>query len=61
MLQLLSEGLTAEAIAHRLAISPRTVHTHLAHVYRKLGVVDRMRAVLVAEAAGLVTVARIGP
>jgi DNA-binding CsgD family transcriptional regulator len=60
VLQLLSEGLTAEAIGHRLAISPRTVHTHLAHVYRKLGVADRMRAVLVAEAAGLVTVARIG-
>ncbi|MBO0843885.1 MAG: helix-turn-helix transcriptional regulator [Nocardioides sp.] len=55
VLQLLADGLTAEAIARRLGISPRTVHCHLAHVYRKLGVADRMRAVLVAQAAGLVT------
>lgn len=56
VLQLLADGLTAEAIARRLGISPRTVHSHLAHVYRKLGVADRMRAVVVAHAAGLVAV-----
>jgi DNA-binding CsgD family transcriptional regulator len=55
VLQLLADGLTAEAIGRRLGISPRTVHKHLAHLYRKLGVCDRMRAVLVGQAEGLVT------
>jgi DNA-binding NarL/FixJ family response regulator len=54
VLGLLADGLTACAIARRLGISPRTVHAHLAHVYRKLGVSDRLGAVLVAQAAGLV-------
>lgn len=53
VLQLLAEGSTAQAIAHRLGISTRTVHSHLSHLYRKLGVADRMRAVLVARDAGL--------
>jgi DNA-binding CsgD family transcriptional regulator len=56
VLQLLADGLTAEAMAHRLGISPRTVHCHLAHLYRKLGVSDRMRAVITGQAAGLITV-----
>jgi DNA-binding CsgD family transcriptional regulator len=54
VLQLLSEGLTAQGIGHALVISPRTVHTHLAHVYAKLGVSDRLRAVAVADELGLV-------
>ena len=54
VLQLLSEGLTAQGIAHALVISPRTVHTHLAHVYAKLGVSDRLRAVALADQHGLV-------
>ena len=53
VLRLLSEGRTAVSIAHALAVSPRTVHTHLAHIYRKLGVCDRMRAVLVAREQGV--------
>ena len=53
VLRLLSEGRTAVSIAHALAVSPRTVHTHLAHIYRKLGVCDRMRAVLVATELGV--------
>jgi DNA-binding NarL/FixJ family response regulator len=47
-LALLADGLTAVAIAHRLAVSPRTVNKHLEHLYRKLGVRDRLQAVLVA-------------
>jgi DNA-binding CsgD family transcriptional regulator len=54
VLQLLSEGGTADAIARRLGISPRTVHNHLANIYRKLDVTDRMRAVLIAQALGLI-------
>jgi DNA-binding NarL/FixJ family response regulator len=48
-------GLTAEGIARRLGTSPRTVHKHLEHVYRKLGVTDRLGAFRAAQAAGLLT------
>jgi len=53
VLRLLRDGRTAHAIAHRLGISPRTVHTHLANLYRKLGVNDRLQAVLVAQDLGV--------
>ena len=53
VLGLLRDGRTAHAIAHRLGISPRTVHTHLANLYRKLGVNDRLQAVLVAQELGV--------
>ena len=53
VLRLLAEGRTAVAIGHVLRISPRTVHTHLGHLYRKLGVADRVQAVLVARELGI--------
>ena len=53
VLVLLDRGCTAEAIAHELGISPRTVQKHLEHLYRKLGVGDRLRAVAVAREAHL--------
>lgn len=53
VLVLLRDGLTAVAIGHRLRVSPRTVHTHLRSIYRKLRVTDRMRAVLVAQELGV--------
>ncbi len=53
VLRLLAAGHTATAIARRLGISPRTVHQHLAHLYRKLSVNDRLRAVQAAEDLGL--------
>jgi DNA-binding CsgD family transcriptional regulator len=53
VLTLLGAGLTAQAIARRLDASPRTVHKHLEHLYRKLGVRDRLMAVQRARAAGL--------
>lgn len=53
VLTLLGEGLTAQAIAHRLTASPRTVQKHLEHLYRKLGVRDRLMAVQRARDAGL--------
>ncbi len=56
VLQLLREGRTAMAIGHQLSISPRTVHTHLSSLYRKLGVTDRLGAVLAAQELGLVPV-----
>lgn len=53
VLKLLEAGLTAQAIAHRLNASPRTVHKHLERLYRKLGVRDRLMAVQRAREAGL--------
>ena len=61
VLRLLAEGLTAAAIASRLLVSARTVHTHLSHIYRKLGVRDRMMAVMVARELGLVPPMVLGP
>jgi DNA-binding CsgD family transcriptional regulator len=55
VLELLGNGLTAVAIAHRLRISSRTVHKHLERIYGKLGVNDRLAAVLEARRLGLVT------
>ncbi|MDP5181593.1 response regulator transcription factor [Blastococcus sp. BMG 814] len=57
VLRLLGAGLTAESIARRLHTSPRTVHKHLEHLYRKLGVRDRLMAVQRAHEAGLLATA----
>jgi DNA-binding CsgD family transcriptional regulator len=54
VLGLLADGLMARTIAARLDLSPRTVHHHLGNIYEKLGVQDRLAAVLQARAAGLI-------
>jgi DNA-binding CsgD family transcriptional regulator len=53
VLALLADGLTAAAIGRRLDISPRTVHHHLEHLYRKLGTRDRLTTVRRAGELGL--------
>lgn len=55
ILTLLSTGVTAESLARRLSISPRTVGKHLEHIYRKLDVGDRLMAVQRAHELGLFT------
>jgi len=57
----LSEGLTATAIAHRLGCSARTVSKHTGNIYRKLGVSDRLTAVLVAQRRGILRAAVLVP
>jgi DNA-binding NarL/FixJ family response regulator len=54
VLELLSDGQTMRQIGTRLGISPRTVETHVAKLYRKLGVRTRVQAVSRAATLGLV-------
>ena len=49
VVRLVSAGLANNDIATRLFVSPRTVQTHLNHVYTKLGVHSRVQ--LTQEAA----------
>jgi DNA-binding CsgD family transcriptional regulator len=49
VVDLVAEGLTNPQIGERLYVSPRTVQTHLAHIFAKLGV--STRAQLGAQAA----------
>ncbi len=49
VVRLVRDGLTNKDIAARLLISPRTVQTHLTHVYTKLGLASRVH--LVREAS----------
>jgi DNA-binding CsgD family transcriptional regulator len=49
VVRLVSEGLADKDIATQLFVPPRTVQTHLTHVYTKLGLTSRVQ--LVQEAA----------
>jgi DNA-binding NarL/FixJ family response regulator len=53
VLRLVADGLSNPQIARRLFLSEATVKTHLLHVFEKLAVSDRTRAVTRAMELGL--------
>jgi DNA-binding NarL/FixJ family response regulator len=59
-LVLVSEGLSARQIALRLGVGERTVHTHIDHLYRKIGVNNRVEAVREGVRLGIVTFPPVG-
>jgi ATP/maltotriose-dependent transcriptional regulator MalT len=54
VLGLVGQGLTAAAVGRRLLIAEGTARKHLEHVYSKLGVSDRLSAVLRARELALI-------
>jgi DNA-binding NarL/FixJ family response regulator len=54
VLQLMAQGLSNQEIAKELYLSSTTVKTHVSHILTKLGVRDRVQAVVEAYDSGIV-------
>jgi DNA-binding NarL/FixJ family response regulator len=54
VLGLVGAGVPNKQIALRLGISPKTVKSHVSHIFRRIGVTDRFEAAMWARRHGLV-------
>jgi DNA-binding NarL/FixJ family response regulator len=56
VLRLMARGLANQEIGRELFVSEATVKTHIAHIFDKLGVNNRVQAVIAAYQSGLVKI-----
>ena len=54
MLELIARGRSNPEIADELVVSPATVKTHVARILMKLGVRDRVQAVILLYESGVI-------
>jgi two-component system nitrate/nitrite response regulator NarL len=54
ILEYVALGLTVKQVATRLEVSPRTIESHIARLYRKLGVRNRVQAISRAASLRLI-------